>query len=68
MKRLLTLMFVLSTGLSCISQPLLKEASPETAGFSSDRLTRIDNLFKEYIDKRWIAGGAAIVAKDGKIV
>ena len=68
MKRLLILLLVLSTSFSCISQPLLKEASPETAGFSSDRLTRIDNLFKEYIDKRWIAGGAAIVAKDGKIV
>jgi len=68
MKRILTLLLLLSIGLSTIAQPPLKEASPETAGFSSDRLTRIDNLFNEYIGKRWIAGGAAIVAKDGKIV
>ena len=68
MKRLLTLLPVLLAGFYCMAQSPLKEASPETAGFSSDRLTRIDNLFKEYIDKRWIAGGAAIVARDGKIV
>ena len=68
MKRFLTLLPVLLVGLSCLSQSPLKEASPEIAGFSPDRLKRIDNLFNEYIDKRWIAGGAAIVARDGKIV
>ena len=68
MKRYLTLLLVLLTGLFCISQSPLKEAPPESAGFSSDRLSRIDNLFREYIDNRWIAGGAAIVARDGKIV
>ena len=68
MKRLLTLVLVSFFGLSCFSQTSLKEVTPESAGFSSDRLKRIDNIFQEYVDKKWIAGGAAIVAKDGKIV
>ena len=68
MKRLLTLVLVSFAGLSCFSQSSLKEVTPESAGFSSDRLNRIDNVFQEYIDKKWIAGGAAIIAKDGKIV
>ena len=47
---------------------VLKEASPESAGMSTERLKRIDNLIREYVDKKWIAGGSAIVARDGKII
>ena len=50
------------------SQQLLKEASPESAGMSSERLQRIDKVLQEYVDKKWIAGGSAIIARDGKIV
>ena len=46
----------------------LREALPEAAGMSSERLARIDNLVKEYVDKKWIAGAAVLVARDGKIV
>jgi len=68
MKLLLCLGVAFCFYLSCFSQQALKEATPESAGLSSDRLKRIDNVMQEYIDKKWIAGGAAIVAKDGKIV
>ncbi|HUM67105.1 MAG TPA: serine hydrolase domain-containing protein, partial [Chitinophagaceae bacterium] len=47
---------------------VLKEASPESAGMSTERLKRIDQLIQEYVDKKWIAGGSAIIARDGKIV
>ena len=47
---------------------LLKEAIPESAGVSSERLKRIDKILQEYVDKKWIAGGSAIIARDGKIV
>ena len=50
------------------SQQLLKEASPESAGMSSERLQRIDKVLQEYADKKWLAGGSAIIARDGKIV
>jgi CubicO group peptidase (beta-lactamase class C family) len=46
----------------------IKEASPATAGFSAERLQRIDRIFQEYIDKKWIGGGSAIVVHNGTIV
>ena len=46
----------------------LSMASPESVGMSTERLSRIDNLVKEYIDNKWIAGAAVLVARDGKIV
>ena len=48
--------------------PVLSEASPESVGMSAERLARIDNLVKEYIDKKWIAGATVLIARDGKIV
>ena len=47
---------------------VLKEANPDLAGMSSERLKRIDKTLQEYVDKKWIAGGSAIIARDGKIV
>ncbi len=47
---------------------VLKEAVPESAGMSSERLQRIDKVLQEYVDKKWIAGGSAIIAHNGKIV
>ncbi len=43
-------------------------ANPESAGFSSERLQRIDTLFREYADQHKIAGATALVARRGKIV
>jgi CubicO group peptidase (beta-lactamase class C family) len=48
--------------------PILKETSPAAAGMSAERLARIDDLVKEYVDKKWIAGAAILVARNGKIV
>ena len=47
---------------------VLKPASPESAGMSPERLQRVDKVLQEYVDKKWIAGGSAIIARDGKIV
>ena len=47
---------------------VLKESSPASAGMSAERLARIDELVKEYVDKKWIAGAAILVARNGKIV
>lgn len=48
--------------------PKIIVAPPETAGFSSDRLTRIDTVLQEYADKKWMTGAVALVVRDGKIV
>ncbi|RYZ87382.1 MAG: class A beta-lactamase-related serine hydrolase [Proteobacteria bacterium] len=46
----------------------LTEGSPESAGMSADRLQRIDKVIQEYVDKHWIAGASALIARNGKIV
>ena len=46
----------------------ISEEKPELAGISSKLLGRIDDLVMEYVNKKWVAGAAAIVVKDGKIV
>lgn len=66
MRYLFCLTLFVSLTLSSFAQ--LKEAAPETAGASSERLKRIDNLLQEYIDKKWVGGATAIVVKDGKII
>jgi CubicO group peptidase (beta-lactamase class C family) len=62
----LTLLFCFTFQVS-FSQTL-KEVIPESAGMSSERLQRLDKVLQEYVDKKWIAGGSAIIARDGKIV
>lgn len=51
-----------------VKHPVLTVASPEKAGFSSERLQRIDKIIQQYIDSNWIAGAIALVARDGNIV
>ncbi len=57
-----------AVGFFASAQPLLKEVVPETAGMSSERLQRIDKVLQEYVNKKWLAGASAIIARDGKII
>jgi len=47
---------------------VLKDSSPETAGLSSERLSRIDKLLQGYVDSKQISGATAIIVSHGKIV
>jgi hypothetical protein len=70
-KPLIHLICLLLTALS-LAQPLqrsvLTESRPETAGFSPDRLTRMDRLIGEYVEAKKIPGAVALIARNGKIV
>ncbi|MCW3117270.1 MAG: class beta-lactamase-related serine hydrolase [Chitinophagaceae bacterium] len=75
MKRILLLMTALSIGGLIFSQSavshtesVLKEVNPVSAGFSAERLARIDKVLQEYIDKKWMGGASAIVVHHGAIV
>jgi CubicO group peptidase (beta-lactamase class C family) len=46
----------------------LAPARPEAEGFSAGRLARITHLFQEYVDQDYIAGAAALIARNGKII
>jgi CubicO group peptidase (beta-lactamase class C family) len=50
------------------AQPAFQTTPPASAGFSAERLARIDQLIQAYIDSNWIEGAIALVARDGKIV
>ncbi len=43
-------------------------ASPASAGFSGDRLQRIDQFIDRWMAKGEITGGVALVARNGKVV
>ena len=45
----------------------LARVSPEQVGLSSDRLGRIEQLMRKYIDENRIAGAMALIARRGKI-
>jgi CubicO group peptidase (beta-lactamase class C family) len=66
-KNVLFLLFLI-TFLNASSQLKLTEAPPETQKFSPERLQRIDNMIKKYIDEGKMNGATALIARNGKIV
>lgn len=46
---------------------VLEEVKPEAVDMSSERLSRIDRAIQEYVDSNFIPGGAALIARNGKI-
>lgn len=46
----------------------IETAAPGTAGFSAERLKRIDEAMQQWVDKGWMQGGSALIIRDGKIV
>jgi CubicO group peptidase (beta-lactamase class C family) len=50
------------------NSPPLADATPESVGFSSERLQRLDGVLQETITKSTLPGVAAIIIKDGKII
>lgn len=47
---------------------VLQTAKPGDAGFSAERLARLDTMFQDYVNNGKVAGVAAIVARNGKVV
>lgn len=45
----------------------LKEVQPEAAGFSAERLSRIEKMVNDYVSKQNMNGGVALIVRDGKI-
>jgi len=56
-----------NVGFSWQKEPLTI-VQPESQGFSSQRLLRIDSVLQEFIDQKRIAGATALVARKGDIV
>ena len=67
MNRILAVLVITSLSLHASAQKL-EVVAPESQKFSQDRLYRIDHMTKEYIEKGSMAGAAALIARNGKIV
>jgi CubicO group peptidase (beta-lactamase class C family) len=63
-----TTAFTQTTTVSNNLKPTLVETNPSSAGYSIERLKRIDQTIQDYVDKKWIAGATAIIVHNGKIV
>ena len=50
------------------NSPALSETTPENVGMSSERITRMDNIFQNSINNKEVPGIAAIVIRNGKII
>lgn len=61
------LLSLILTSASVFAQQL-KPSTPESAGMSTERLKRVDNVLKSFVDKEQVAGVIALIARDGKIV
>ena len=74
MKNLIIFLLLFSALTSC-TQPVsvkkslpLSEASPESVGMSTERLSRIDSMLQQAVAADKIPGAVALVARNGKIV
>ena len=46
----------------------IESASPESVGFSSDSLNRVEAMVNKYVDLGFIPGGVILIARHGKVV
>ncbi|MBP9927007.1 MAG: beta-lactamase family protein [Cyclobacteriaceae bacterium] len=47
---------------------VLVESTPQSAGFSTQRLARIDTTINNWVKDGWINGAVGLIARDGKII
>jgi CubicO group peptidase (beta-lactamase class C family) len=72
MNRYLMLLLVLSP-VACDKpaekkSKVLSEGTPESGGFSSVRLARLDSSMNDWVKKKWLNGAVVLIARNGKIV
>src|SRR5437868_12893562 len=66
---LLAYLFCLFVSNTALAQSnVLTNVQPESAGFSSSRLSRIDSNMNEWVRNKWTNGAVALIAHNGKIV
>lgn len=68
MKKQIAILSVLLLQVSfVIAQKIMPLTTPEAAGFSSERLKRLDKEMNEWAQKEWMQGGVALIVRNGKI-
>ncbi len=59
---------LLCIGLTLASGASLPVAAPQQAGFSSERLGRINTVMRQHVDAGRLAGASGLIARNGKVV
>jgi CubicO group peptidase (beta-lactamase class C family) len=68
MKRGILLPIIIFLQLSFVfAQKIIPLTTPEAAGFSSERLKRLDREMNEWAQKEWMNGGVALIIHNGKV-
>lgn len=49
------------------AQKIMPLTTPEAAGFSSEKLKRLDNEMNEWVKKEWMHGSVALIIRNGKV-
>ena len=65
-KNLLSILLVLAGALGAFGQ-VITNSTPEAAGFSSERLKRIDVAMNDWVNKGYLNGVSALVIRNGKV-
>jgi len=60
--------FIILISSAVIAQKIINALTPESAGFSSERLKRLDTSMTGWADRGWINGAVGLVIRGGKIV
>jgi len=73
MNRLIVALLLFFTLFSCQrpeeeKSKVLSTGAPESGGFSSYRLARLDSGMNDWVKKKWVNGSVAFIARKGKIV
>jgi CubicO group peptidase (beta-lactamase class C family) len=68
MKNQFLLSFIILLQAATLSaQKITPLTTPEAAGFSAERLKRLDREMNDWAQKEWMQGGAALVIRNGKV-
>ncbi len=65
-KQLILLSFVMQVFILS-AQKIMTVASPEAAGFSGQRLQKLDKAMNDWAQQEWMNGGVALIIRNGKI-
>jgi CubicO group peptidase (beta-lactamase class C family) len=74
MNRLFIFLFLVFCFIACEKRGddnksnVLTEGTPESGGFSAQRLARLDTAMSQWVKKEWLNGSVALIARKGKIV
>lgn len=71
MNRFVVAAFALIALVSCEKEnksKVLTSGTPESGGFSSTRLARLDSGMNDWVKKKWINGSVALIARKGMVV